>query len=426
MPRGPARQPLAAGSRAITRVPAAGVDSSGEGAADRLDPVPHVGQTGARGARPRVEARAVVLDDAREVPGLVHEIDADHGCAGVLGGVLDRLQAAEVRRRLDVVAGSGPRRAAMTCTGTGLSTTACAQRGGEPALREQRRVDAAGQVHQGVDGVDGAPAPGAASMASARSGDLLGQGLARGAGSRRARPGAAGHRRGCRARAVGALRPAGRPAARATRAARRLEPTARRLAARAARAAERRAGRGPACLASPSNRRSSTVVSGRCTCSWTHQHAENLARRAVLRGTAGPPPRPRPGRSGLPRRARGWPRVARSLPVSAGRRRRARPATSRRRCPRPAPWPSATAAPRRHSCPTPSRRTGSARRTARSTPPCIVRDANASNLAWTGSNASATTAVASTERAHAAATRCDRSARHRPGRSRRTPAPRTS
>ena len=30
-----------------------------------------------------------------------------------------------------------------------------AKRGGEPAFREQPRVDAAGQVHQGVDGIDG-------------------------------------------------------------------------------------------------------------------------------------------------------------------------------------------------------------------------------------------------------------------------------
>ena len=95
------------------------------------------------------------------------------------------------------------------------------------------------------------------------------------------------------------------------------------------------------------------------------QHAEHARCRAAPRGSAGRRRRARSGLPDPPRRARGSPRAARSLRAGAGRRRRARPVTTRRRCPRPGPWPSATAAPRRRGFPSPSRRTGSARRTAR-------------------------------------------------------------
>ena len=103
--RPPARRPgeQPAPAAGPIRVPPPGVDSDGERAAERLDPVAHVGQPGAGRRRRRVEAGAVVLDErrsaARRRPRSATRIGSRPEC---LAAFCTRLEAAEVRRRLDV------------------------------------------------------------------------------------------------------------------------------------------------------------------------------------------------------------------------------------------------------------------------------------------------------------------------------------
>src|SRR3954454_7680521 len=69
---------------------------------DGGEPVGEVGEAGARSGRGRVESRAVVLDGEPRPAVHLAETHADAGAtAGVLGGVLQAFDAAEVDGRLD-------------------------------------------------------------------------------------------------------------------------------------------------------------------------------------------------------------------------------------------------------------------------------------------------------------------------------------
>ena len=122
-----------------------GVDA--ELAADGGDPVGHVGQPGSAGAGAG-DAGAVVGDLADQLAGVVAQGDGDAGVVpGVFGGVVQRLQAAEVDRCFDRgrvaggdagVDGDRPRAAG----GRG------GERGGQPEVGQRRGVDAVGQAAQ--------------------------------------------------------------------------------------------------------------------------------------------------------------------------------------------------------------------------------------------------------------------------------------
>jgi FtsX-like permease family len=122
-----------------------------DGAADRAEAVGHVHVAVAGVGASRVEAGAVVAHAEQQAAGLFPQPDLDLRAAGVLGRVLQRLQAAEVHGGLDLKAvpaearrGHGDRQ--------GRAAAGGAQRLAEPAVGEQRRVDAVGEVAQFLDG----------------------------------------------------------------------------------------------------------------------------------------------------------------------------------------------------------------------------------------------------------------------------------
>ena len=103
--------------------------------------------------RPRgVEARSVVADREQQPPGLLPDPHRHPRLRCVLGGVLQRLQAAEVDRRLDLgrvppdaVGAHGDGQRAAVARGP--------ERLSQPAVDEQRRVDAVRQLAQLLDGL---------------------------------------------------------------------------------------------------------------------------------------------------------------------------------------------------------------------------------------------------------------------------------
>src|SRR3954454_19844011 len=124
-----------------------------DGAADRFDPVAHARQAGTRRRGPYVVARAVVLDDAFQRTGLVPELDADHRRAGVLDGVLNGLQAAEVGGCLHARRAT-PDVLSADVHGDRTREDRLANRRADPVVREQPGVDTTGQQPEGVDGVE--------------------------------------------------------------------------------------------------------------------------------------------------------------------------------------------------------------------------------------------------------------------------------
>src|SRR6478736_5760662 len=127
-----------------------------ERAADGLDPVPHVGQAAAGVGGRRVEPGAVVLDRADEGAAAALEHHPDGARARMLGGVLHGLEAREVGRGLD--------RAVVACVVPGDDLDRRGAGGGRRAegglrarVREQGRVDAAGELGECVDGRDRRP-----------------------------------------------------------------------------------------------------------------------------------------------------------------------------------------------------------------------------------------------------------------------------
>src|SRR6185437_10349029 len=122
-----------------------------DGAADRAEAVGHVHVAVAAAGAGRVEAWAVVAHAEQQAAGLLPQPDLDLRAAGVLGRVLERFQAAEVHGGLDlkaVPAEAGGRDGDRQ----GRAPAGGAERLAEPAVGEQRRVDAVGEVAQFLDG----------------------------------------------------------------------------------------------------------------------------------------------------------------------------------------------------------------------------------------------------------------------------------
>ena len=123
-----------------------GVDA--ELAADGGDPVGHVGQPGSGAGAGAGEAGAVVGDLAGQPAGVVAQGDDDAGAVpSVLGGVVQRLQAAEVDRCFD------RGRVAGGAAGVdGDRSPAAGGRGGERGRQaevgQRRGIDAVGQAAQ--------------------------------------------------------------------------------------------------------------------------------------------------------------------------------------------------------------------------------------------------------------------------------------
>ena len=219
----------------------------------------------------RVEARAVVLDDAaqrvRPRPSSATRIV---GRARVLGGVLHGLQAAEVRRRLDGRRSSRPTPVRDDLDrAPGCRRRPPGERGDQPVVRRAAAGRCRGTGAPGSRSASTAACSCSASSASARSGDRCGQRLGEPQVHRERdqvllgavvdvalEPPALG--------VLGVDQPLPRDA--------QLVGARRQLASRAARA--RRAA-GPRAAparpgsARPANSRSSTEVSGRCSRSWT-------------------------------------------------------------------------------------------------------------------------------------------------------------
>src|ERR1700734_2778723 len=82
--------------RAADRRARAGGGVPADGAADRAEPVGHVRVAVAAAGEGRVEPRAVVGDGEQQPARLLPEPPLDPGARGVLGRVLQRLEAAEV------------------------------------------------------------------------------------------------------------------------------------------------------------------------------------------------------------------------------------------------------------------------------------------------------------------------------------------
>ena len=91
------------GMRPVMRVPLPGAASTTTGPADGTDAVGHVHEAvAAVRARRHVEAGAVVGDDEQQRALVLADVDRRvRAVARVLAGVLERLEAAEVHRRLD-------------------------------------------------------------------------------------------------------------------------------------------------------------------------------------------------------------------------------------------------------------------------------------------------------------------------------------
>src|SRR6185437_9201824 len=112
-----------------------------DGAADRAEAVGHVHVAVATAGAGGVEAGAVVAHAEQQAAGLLPQPDLDLRAAGVLGRVLERFQAAEVHGGLDLKAvpdEAGGRDGDRQ----GRAPAGGAERLAEPAVGEQRRVDA--------------------------------------------------------------------------------------------------------------------------------------------------------------------------------------------------------------------------------------------------------------------------------------------
>src|SRR3954447_2246678 len=116
------------------------VQRSGE----RLDPVGQVLQTHARWASGGVETVAVVPDDHLEPAVGGGEPDAGPLCTCVLDGVLQRLDTAEVDRRLD--RSREALRATEDVDAQRQPTGVCSECGGEALRLEKRWIQATGEV----------------------------------------------------------------------------------------------------------------------------------------------------------------------------------------------------------------------------------------------------------------------------------------
>ena len=116
-------------------------------AGERIHPVAHIGEPGTHLHGRGVEASAIVSHLELQRPGAIAKLHHDRGCVRVFLHVLQRLEHAEVHRRLDVLRitldslgfdGDGNR---------GLARLRL-QRHHKPLVREQRRVDPPRQVTQ--------------------------------------------------------------------------------------------------------------------------------------------------------------------------------------------------------------------------------------------------------------------------------------
>ena len=144
---GPASRP--AGSCPLTRVPRSGADSTRRlpRSAHTRNPT-HVGEARAEAAAAGLEPAAVVGDVEGQAPAPLPDPQDERGpVPGVLAGVLDGFQAAEVDRRLDL------RRVAAERGGLHRDrqrrpARGCGEGGRQPALGEQRRIDAVREVPQ--------------------------------------------------------------------------------------------------------------------------------------------------------------------------------------------------------------------------------------------------------------------------------------
>ena len=233
--------------------------------------------------------------------------------AGVLGGVLHRLQAAEVRRRLDVRRSTGRRSAVDHSTGTRAAATAARSAAASPSSARAAAGRCPADSRTRVSTASAAAASWSASSSSARVGRPPGQRLGEPQVHRQRDQVLLGAVVDVALERAAARRPGRRPAAAGTRAARRRGRTARPAAARARRAAARRAAPARPGSASPANSRSSTDVSGTWSRSWT-----------TSTPSSSPPCRTgrdrRPGSSSPAGRLRPWPRGAPRGP--GGRQRR--------------------------------------------------------------------------------------------------------
>ena len=120
-------------------------------AAHRLGAVCHARQAAAQPDRGGREPHSIIGD--YQVHAFGHALHSHRGGrrAGMFGGVLQRLQSAEVERGLEV----GPHPVqplTVTCTGNG-PPVAAPDGGCESVVGEPARVDASGERRHGVDGV---------------------------------------------------------------------------------------------------------------------------------------------------------------------------------------------------------------------------------------------------------------------------------
>ena len=106
----------------------------------------------ARVAAVDVEAGPSSATSNRSAPSSSRTSIADRRVGGVLGGVLQRLEAAEVHRRLHL-ARVAPDAVGVDAHGQRAAVGGRPERLGEAGVHEQRRVDAVGQVAQLLDRV---------------------------------------------------------------------------------------------------------------------------------------------------------------------------------------------------------------------------------------------------------------------------------
>ena len=234
-------------------------------------------QAGAGRRHGRVEAEAVVLDDeAQRAVASVDErpvIELAPECLAAFCTASRQQKYAAA----STPAAYRPTPTARTSTGIMLVPTAAVRAASSPSAAEGRRVDPPGERHQHLDRLGGRPL-----LGQQRLGPLAGaqrQGLARGAGSPPGRRGAAGRRRGCRARASGAPRPGRRPGVAVRCAAPRRASTARRAAGSSSALSRAPRSTGPAWAGEPGeqaflDRRERPVLA-----LLDHQHPEQLAGR---------------------------------------------------------------------------------------------------------------------------------------------------
>ena len=312
---------------------------------------------------------AVVLDAERQdPPSRAAQLHPDPGRSGVLGGVLERLQAAEVRRRLqarrvatDGLRGELDRHRAVAQHGS--------QRDLQSALGEQRRIDAAAQLEHASRPPPPPPPPGrpaAAPRVRVSPEDRVW--ASRRFTARATRccwapswTSRSSARRSLSCASTSRCRESRSSSARADSSAARRSSSARRRAPRSIR---------PAWSARPGEEPLLHRGERHLVALPDDQHAQQLA--AV------------PHHLDLPPRLRRLERVlstarpahpgARWPPGSADPPPSATPAPTPRRCPWPAPGPSATAAPRRRTCPVTVSENWLSTSYGDARPPCTARE----------------------------------------------------